>query len=107
MIVFLQFKEALFVESFSVELVVLAIWKEALRVCSSWLGSTAGSDLPETSSANESALPVQEVAGLSLNSREEMDFSKPSSVYMLVERGFISAVDRAEKLSSHLQDMDG
>ncbi|RVW95487.1 Serine/threonine-protein kinase ATG1a [Vitis vinifera] len=100
-------KDGQFLESFSVELVVLAIWKKAVQVCSSWLASTAGSDLPETSSTNESA-PVQEVAGLSLNSQEEeIDFSKPSSVSILVESEFIAACDHAEKLSSHLQDMDG
>ena len=102
----MQFKGGLFLESFSVQLVVLAIWKEALRVCSSWLASTAGSDLPETSSTNEFA-PVQEVAGLSLESQEEVDFSKPSSVSISVERCFIAAFDRAEMLSSHLRDMDG
>ncbi|WKA05689.1 hypothetical protein VitviT2T_023638 [Vitis vinifera] len=102
-----KLKDGQFLESFSVELVVLAIWKKAVQVCSSWLASTAGSDLPETSSTNESA-PVQEVAGLSLNSQEEeIDFSKPSSVSILVESEFIAACDHAEKLSSHLQDMDG
>ncbi|RVW85106.1 Serine/threonine-protein kinase ATG1a [Vitis vinifera] len=86
---------------------VLAIWKKLYKFAALGWPLPAGSDLPETSSTNESA-PVQEVAGLSLNSQEEeIDFSKPSSVSILVESEFIAACDHAEKLSSHLQDMDG
>ncbi|GMY38834.1 pathogenesis-related protein 1-like [Fagus crenata] len=37
----------LLLESFSVELAVLAIWKKALQICSSWLASAAEGELPE------------------------------------------------------------
>ena len=43
----LQYNAGLLLESFSVELVVLAIWKKALQICSSWLASAAEGELPE------------------------------------------------------------
>ncbi|ONI23651.1 hypothetical protein PRUPE_2G200500 [Prunus persica] len=93
----------LFLDSFSVQLVVLAIWKKALQICSTW---SEAKELPEGSSANESSR-VQGGAGLSPNASGSVDFSRPSSVSMWAEQGFIGAFDRAEKLSYRIQDMDG
>ncbi|XP_021822669.1 serine/threonine-protein kinase ATG1a isoform X2 [Prunus avium] len=93
----------LFLDSFSVQLVVLAIWKKALQICSTW---SEAKELPEGSSANESSC-VQGGAGLSPNASGSVDFSRPSSVSMWAEQGFIGAFDRAEKLSYRIQDMDG
>ncbi|GMY22146.1 serine/threonine-protein kinase ATG1a isoform X1 [Fagus crenata] len=42
-----RYNAGLLLESFSVELVVLAIWKKALQICSSWLASAAEGELPE------------------------------------------------------------
>ncbi|GMY39023.1 serine/threonine-protein kinase ATG1a isoform X1 [Fagus crenata] len=42
-----KYNAGLLLESFSVELVVLAIWKKALQICSSWLASAAEGELPE------------------------------------------------------------
>ncbi|XP_034202883.1 serine/threonine-protein kinase ATG1a isoform X2 [Prunus dulcis] len=93
----------LFLDSFSVQLVVLAIWKKALQICSTW---SEAKELPEGSSANESSR-VQGGAGLSPNASGSVDFSRPSSVSMWAEQGFIGAFDQAEKLSYRIQDMDG
>ncbi|XP_061996304.1 serine/threonine-protein kinase ATG1a [Rosa rugosa] len=98
-----KYNAGLYLESFSVELVVLAIWKKALQICSSWLASIE-KDEPESSSANASSV-VQ--GGLSLNNSENVDFTRPSSVSVWAEQGFLVAFDRAEKLSYHVQDMDG
>ncbi|XP_015888950.3 serine/threonine-protein kinase ATG1a [Ziziphus jujuba] len=96
----------LFLESFSVELVVLAIWKKAFEICSAWLNSGSESEPPGSISANESKL-VEGGAGLSPNTEEHVDFSRPSSVSTWAEQAFIVAFNRAEKLSYHIQVMDG
>ncbi|XVF22263.1 hypothetical protein REPUB_Repub12eG0158400 [Reevesia pubescens] len=101
-----KFDAGLFLESFSVELVVLAIWKKALQICSSWMTSAAENELPGSISANEPT-NVQGSAHLSPNSESNVDLSTPSSACIWAEQGFIVAYDRAEKLSCHLQDMDG
>lgn len=89
-----------FLESFSVELIVLAIWKKAIQICSSWLASASEGELPESSSTNESITSR-------IGAEKHIDFSRPSSVSMWAEQGFIVACDRAEKLSYHIRDMDG
>ncbi|KAK4578168.1 hypothetical protein RGQ29_028348 [Quercus rubra] len=89
-----------FLESFSVELIVLAILKKAIQICSSWLASASEGELPESSSTNES---ITSRTGV----EKHIDFSRPSSVSMWAEQGFIVACDRAEKLSYHIRDMDG
>ncbi|XP_057997200.1 serine/threonine-protein kinase ATG1a isoform X1 [Hevea brasiliensis] len=95
-----KYNAGLFLESFSVELVVLAIWKKALQIFSSWVASTAGSKSPESSSANEST----SVHG---GIRDKIDFGRPSSACKWAEQEFVAAYDRAEKSSHHIQDMDG
>ncbi|KAK6285883.1 hypothetical protein POUND7_012062 [Theobroma cacao] len=101
----MQYNAGLFLESFSVELVVLAIWKKALQICSSWMNSATENELPGSSSGNEPT-NVQGSAHLSPNSEYNVDFSRPSSVGIWVQQQFIVACDHAEKLSCHLQDMD-
>ena len=91
-------------ESFSVELIILAIWKEILQVCSSWLlSSREGSDLPGSSSGNE----TPREGASSSSETYAMDFTNPSSASMWAEHGFILAYNRTEKLSNDLQDVDG
>ncbi|KAI9181644.1 hypothetical protein LWI28_017068 [Acer negundo] len=94
-----KYNAGLFLESFSVELVVLAIWKKVFQICDSWM--TSESELPSTSSGNKSTL-VQDGTCSASNS----DFSNPSSVAMWAEKGFILAFDRAEKLSNYVRDMN-
>ncbi|XP_038682185.1 serine/threonine-protein kinase ATG1a isoform X2 [Tripterygium wilfordii] len=96
-----KYNAGLFLESFSLELVVLAIWERALEICGSWLASVSERELPESSSANKS-FGCDDL----FKKEDNIDFSKTSSVYQWAEQGFIIAFDRAEKLSSHIQQMD-
>ncbi|XP_011042709.1 PREDICTED: serine/threonine-protein kinase ATG1-like [Populus euphratica] len=100
-----KYDAGMFLESFSVELVVLAIWKRALEICKHWAASTGGSKLHESSSANESALVY---GGIDLTPLAigKLDFIEPSSACKWAEKGFILAFDHAEKLSNSLRDMD-
>jgi serine/threonine-protein kinase ULK/ATG1 len=96
----------MFLESFSVELVVLAIWKKVLEICNHWVASNEGSELPESSSANESTF-VHGGIDLIPPASGKMDFIEPSSAYKWAEKSFILAFDRTEKLSHNLRYMDG
>ncbi|RDX68682.1 Serine/threonine-protein kinase ATG1a, partial [Mucuna pruriens] len=100
-----KYNSGLFLESLAVELVVLAIWKKALEICSSWLASITKSELPRNSLAYEctSASDVD----LPQTIEQKINFSDPPSVFLWVRHEFIGAVDRAEKLSCHIQKMDG
>ncbi|KAK3012230.1 hypothetical protein RJ639_012239 [Escallonia herrerae] len=100
----LFFSAGFYLEAFSVELVVLAIWKEAIQVCSSWLASI-NDDSCSSDSANV-CVPVEEGAYLSSN-LEDVDFGSHQSVSSWAEEGFVTAFDRAEKLSKHVQRIDG
>lgn len=76
-------------ESFSIQLVCLAIWKEALIVCKRW-AETVGSC--EHSSSNEGrGTKMEEGEGLSV-----------VETCSLMEQEFGFAVQRAETLSSHI-----
>lgn len=70
------------------------------------MASTAEGELPASSSTNES-IPSWEAAGLSPNTENHIDFSRPSFVSLWAEQGFIVAFDRAEKSSHHVRHMDG
>lgn len=96
----MQYNAGHFLESFSVELIVLAVWNKAIEICNSWLASASEGELPESSSTNESITSR-------IGAEEHIDFSRPSSVSLWAEQGFIVAYDRAEKLSHHIRDMDG
>lgn len=86
---YLQMESGQVLESFSIQLVCLAIWKEALIVCKSW-AETVGSC--EHSSSNEGrGIKMEEGEGLSV-----------VNTCSLMEREFAFAVQRAETLSSHI-----
>ncbi|GKV49394.1 hypothetical protein SLEP1_g56147 [Rubroshorea leprosula] len=89
-----NYNAGLFLESFSVELIVLAIWSKALKICTSWMTST-GDGEPGPSSAIEPT-------GAEYN----IGFSRPSSACIWAKGGFISAYDRAEEQSYHVQKMN-
>ncbi|XVE73612.1 hypothetical protein DITRI_Ditri11bG0132800 [Diplodiscus trichospermus] len=67
--------------------------------------SAAENELPGSISANEPS-NVQGSARFSPNSECRVDLTRPSSVCIWAEQGFIVAYHRAEKLSYHLRDMD-
>lgn len=90
-------------EALSIELVLLAIWKEALNACS--LLMDASDDRNFSKSSQEHSLPK---SGHSpLNVARGLDFSRPVSVFSWVESGFMKAYDRAEKISHVLRKSDG
>ncbi|KAF7843737.1 serine/threonine-protein kinase ATG1a isoform X1 [Senna tora] len=101
-----KYNAGLYLESFSVELVVLAIWKKALEVCNSWLASISEGKIPESTSEKESTFSCRDVC-TSKTMEQKTDFSEPSSVSLWAKQGFIFAVDHAEKLSCHIQSVDG
>ncbi|XP_040961910.1 serine/threonine-protein kinase ATG1a isoform X4 [Gossypium hirsutum] len=63
-----KYNAGLFVESFSVELVVLAIWKKALQICSSWKTSAPDNESPGSNSGNQPTTTIQSSADLAPNS---------------------------------------
>lgn len=93
-------------ESFSIELVILAIWKEALQACDSWMVSISEVDARDSSSANDCPFtPDDDHSSLAFEA--SFDVQKPSSVCSWARREFLAAYDRAEKLSSSFQDING
>ncbi|KAL1350287.1 hypothetical protein HN51_014394 [Arachis hypogaea] len=98
-----KYNAKLYLESFAVELVVLAIWKKALEVCESWMNMGV---LPASTLANEARTSYGDV-GSSQNMEKKINFRDPLSVYMWAKEGFIAAVDSAQTLSRHIQNMDG
>ncbi|XP_072963228.1 serine/threonine-protein kinase ATG1a [Typha angustifolia] len=94
-------------ESFSVELVILAVWKEALRLCSIWMAQMPVGDVPKTSATDNlhhwKHNMSPNIEGMDSNI-EGMDL--PLSVSRWAEKGFICAYDRAEEISTHLQEIN-
>ncbi|CAI8607772.1 unnamed protein product [Vicia faba] len=101
-----KYNTGLYLESLAVELVVLAIWKKALDICSTWLAPISKNELHGSSSVNESVIARGDT-GLSQTIDHKINFNDRPSVSLWVKHGFIIAVDRAEKLSYHIQNMDG
>ncbi|TVU48586.1 hypothetical protein EJB05_08227, partial [Eragrostis curvula] len=89
-------------ESLSVELVLLAIWKEALDACSLWMDATGDGNLAKSS--QEHFLPKSDRS--SLNVSRGLDFTRPVSVCSWAESEFMKAYDRAEKISQRLRAND-
>lgn len=103
---FLQYNTGLYLESLAVELVVLAIWKKALDICSTWSAPISKNEFHGSSSVNESVIACGD-ASLSHTIDHKINFNDRASVSLWAKHGFINAVDRAEKLSYHIQNMDG
>ncbi|XP_058743819.1 serine/threonine-protein kinase ATG1a [Vicia villosa] len=101
-----KYNTGLYLESLTVELVVLAIWKKALDICSTWLAPISKNEFHESSSVNESVIARGD-ASLSHTTDHKINFNDRPSVSLWAKHEFITAVDRAEKLSCHIQNMDG
>ncbi|KAK8565634.1 hypothetical protein V6N12_059190 [Hibiscus sabdariffa] len=101
-----KYNAGLFLESFSIELVVLAIWKKALQICDSWIAFAPDNESHGSNSANQTTTNVRGHTDLAPNSEFGADLNRPSSACIWAEQGFIVACDRTEKLSCHFQDMD-
>jgi len=100
--VLLQLSKGLYLESLSIELLLLAIWKEALDACSLM---DASHDENFSESSTEHVLPRSDHS--SPNAARGLDFSRPVSVRSWVESGFMKAYDRAEKISHILRKSYG
>ncbi|KAI4995523.1 hypothetical protein ZWY2020_035426 [Hordeum vulgare] len=88
-------------EALSLELVILAIWKEALNGCT--LLPDASDDGSFSTFAHENYFPKSD-QHQSPNVAQGLDFTRPASVRYWVESGFIKAYDRAEKISHRLRE---
>jgi serine/threonine-protein kinase ULK2 len=99
----MQLFKGLDLEALSIELVLLAIWKEALDACSSLMDVMGDASISKSS--QEHFLPKSERS--SLNVSRGLDFTSPISVCSWVENGFMKAYDRAEKISQRVRENDG
>lgn len=82
-------------ESFSIQLVCLAIWKEALRVCQTWADIVGDSENAGSSKGRGSSEDVES---------QERSVANTCS---LMEQEFAFAVERAESLAVHINIGDG
>uniref|UniRef100_A0A0A9GW76 Protein kinase domain-containing protein n=1 Tax=Arundo donax TaxID=35708 RepID=A0A0A9GW76_ARUDO len=89
-------------QALSIELVLLAIWKEALDACSLFMD--AADDRNFSKSAQGNVFPKNDRP--SLNVARGLDFTRSVSVCSWVESGFMKAYDRAEKISHRLREND-
>jgi len=94
-----KLSKGLYLESLSIELLLLAIWKEALDACNLFMDASHDGNFSESSP--EHFLPKTDDS--SLNAARGLDFSRPVSVCSWVESGFMKAYDRAEKISHILR----
>ncbi|CAN6314247.1 unnamed protein product [Urochloa humidicola] len=94
-----KLSKGMYLEALSIELMLLAIWKEALDVCSLFMDASDDGNFSESSS--EHLRPKSDHS--SLNVARGLDFSRPVSIRAWVESGFMKAYDRAEKISHILQ----
>ncbi|CAL0302203.1 unnamed protein product [Lupinus luteus] len=102
-----KYNTGMYLESLAIKLVVLAIWKKALEICNSWFASYKKGLLHGKSSANESRIHCGSGnVRTSHNTEQKISFSDPSSVSLWIKQGFIFAIDCAERLSCHIQNMD-
>ncbi|XP_023514936.1 serine/threonine-protein kinase ATG1a isoform X1 [Cucurbita pepo subsp. pepo] len=101
-----KYNAGTFLESFSVELVALALWQKAVEISETWLSSSAETESSKSSSRTDST-PLQKDPDSAANKEENVDFNRPSLVSKWAELGFIAAVDQAEKLSQSIQETDG
>uniref|UniRef100_A0A0D6R144 Protein kinase domain-containing protein n=1 Tax=Araucaria cunninghamii TaxID=56994 RepID=A0A0D6R144_ARACU len=82
-------------EAFSLQLVCLAIWKQALRVCYDWAASaTEGSSYPDVIESSDGLSGSINIAQIS-----ELDFQGAAVACSQTEREFILAIERAERLA--------
>ncbi|XP_022960239.1 serine/threonine-protein kinase ATG1a [Cucurbita moschata] len=101
-----KYNAGTFLESFSVELVALALWQKAVEISETWLSSSAETESSKSSSRTDST-PLQKDPDSAANNEENVDFNRPSLVSKWAALGFIAAVDQAEKLSQSIQETDG
>lgn len=90
-------------EAFSLQLVILAIWKQALHICHTQAAiAIEGSPSQEIfrGSTNKNNPDVQE-------SRSSVDYEGPAAVCSQIEKEFLLEVGHAEELARDLEPIDG
>nr|XP_016473572.1 PREDICTED: serine/threonine-protein kinase ATG1c-like isoform X3 [Nicotiana tabacum] len=88
-------------EAFSIELVMLAIWKQALDVCHMQVASAIeGSSNQETTKLTE----ILRDSRVSLNSKEDTgSILGLGNVFSHIEKAFLNEVGKAEELAKHIE----
>ncbi|CAN4118219.1 unnamed protein product [Withania somnifera] len=85
-------------EAFSIELIILAVWKQALHVCHMLAASaTKGSPNQETTKLME----ILRESQVSPNIKE--DTLGPENVLSHIHRAFLNEVGKAEELAKHIE----
>ncbi|XP_019254672.1 PREDICTED: serine/threonine-protein kinase ATG1c-like isoform X2 [Nicotiana attenuata] len=88
-------------EAFSIELVMLAIWKQALDVCQMQVAlAIQGSPNQETTKLRE----ILRDSRVGLNIKEDTcNILRPENVYSHIERAFLNEIGKAEELAKHIE----
>ncbi|KAM3217197.1 hypothetical protein T459_23017 [Capsicum annuum] len=90
-------------EAFSIQLVILAIWKQALDICHTQAASAIeGSPNQETIRSNE----IMKKGQVSLYIKEHLDATNmlgPENVCSHIEKAFLGEVGSAEELAKHIE----
>lgn len=94
------------IEAFSIQLLCLAIWRQALHVSHSWASSFSGRSSSQDRLLNDGGAH-RTGTGNSEYMPEEEDFEAAASACSRIEQEFLAAVEVAEQLASHLGLLDG
>ncbi|CAN4116024.1 unnamed protein product [Withania somnifera] len=90
-------------EAFSIQLVILAIWKQALDICHTQAASAIeGSPNQEMTRLKE----ITKMGQVSLNIKEHLDATNilgPENVCFHIEKAFLGEVGNAEELAKHIE----
>ncbi|KAI3939110.1 hypothetical protein MKX01_001978 [Papaver californicum] len=94
-------------EAFSIQLVILAVWKQALHICHTYAASVLeGSPNQESARVRKSTYRTHSYSD-SRGSPDKMNAQGPQAVCSQIERDFLFEVGQAEELSKSLDPIDG
>ncbi|KAI3985042.1 hypothetical protein MKX01_004810 [Papaver californicum] len=94
-------------EAFSIQLVILAVWKQALLKCHTYVASVLeGSPNQESARVRRSTYRKHSYSD-SRGSPDKMNAQGPQAVCSQIERDFLFEVGQAEELSKSLDPIDG
>lgn len=96
-------------EAFTIQLVCLAIWKEALNVCQKWANAPSGcGSHPRDEIGSMGAVENSQSSRISLPFSETFDEEGGvAAACSDIEQKFFLAVEHAERLAPHLYSLDG
>ncbi|MCL7029827.1 hypothetical protein MKW94_014223 [Papaver nudicaule] len=94
-------------EAFSIQLVILAVWKQALHICHTYAASVLeGSPNLESARVRRSTYRKHSYSD-PRESPDKMDAQGPQAVCSQIEKDFLFEVGQAEELSKALDPIDG